>query len=240
MKEFRIVKIEYAKGHEDNPNVFKYKIEQRFGLIFHFWGSPEFAPPHLFVTAQAAYDYVKKIIPRSAVYFSNEVYTSIGSGKTKEQKMCYYLAEAVQIRYSDKEIEKFLDPAVIQRKRDLKRDLLDFIIKIEDRCSPVITDKGEHEDPATAPSEQSVCTLPGYQQRMLKESEDLEEKTAKLSDFINGIRFVGLDSDEQRDMQEQYQGMLIYKNALRHRLIRAGISDKLVPRPEDFGIQPLP
>ena len=63
MKHFRINKIDIGKPNENNPYVLRYKIEQRhtFMFFFHYWSSPEFAPPHMFQTvAQAIYTIIEK------------------------------------------------------------------------------------------------------------------------------------------------------------------------------------
>ena len=44
----------------------------------------------------------------------------------------YYLCEAIQIRYRDAEIEKYVDPKIMAEKRELKRKLLDFVHMLED------------------------------------------------------------------------------------------------------------
>lgn len=46
-------------------------------------------------------------------------------------KLFYYLCEAIQVRYSDKELQKYLDPNVINEKRQLKETLLRFVHKLE-------------------------------------------------------------------------------------------------------------
>lgn len=43
----------------------------------------------------------------------------------------YYLCEAIQIRYRDAEIEKYVDPKIMAEKRELKRKLLDFVHHLE-------------------------------------------------------------------------------------------------------------
>ena len=67
-KVFRISEIECAKQHINNPRIAHYKLEQRFGLIFHFWGSPSFAPPHLFPTDKEAFKCAKEHYPNCVVY----------------------------------------------------------------------------------------------------------------------------------------------------------------------------
>lgn len=67
-KVFRISEMECAKQHRNILNVLHYKLEQRFGLIFHFWGSPSFAPPHLFCTAEEALECAKEHYPNCVVY----------------------------------------------------------------------------------------------------------------------------------------------------------------------------
>lgn len=50
---------------------------------------------------------------------------------TKRDKLFYYLCEAVQVRYSDRELEKYLNPKEIKEKQILRRELLDFIHMLE-------------------------------------------------------------------------------------------------------------
>lgn len=58
---YRIVKMDVPDTLKDNPFVFRYKIEERYNFmgIFHFWGTPEFTPPHMFHDIDEAIDYIK-------------------------------------------------------------------------------------------------------------------------------------------------------------------------------------
>ena len=67
-KVFRISKIAISKANEGNPNIFRYRLEQRFGLLIHFWGSPSFAPPHLFTNYGGAYKCAKEHCPDCDIY----------------------------------------------------------------------------------------------------------------------------------------------------------------------------
>lgn len=67
-KVFRISEMPISKTNEGNPNILRYKLEQRFGLIFHFWGSPSFAPPHLFARVEDALKCAKEHYPNCVVY----------------------------------------------------------------------------------------------------------------------------------------------------------------------------
>jgi hypothetical protein len=58
----------------------------------------------------------------------NEVLDKI----SKRDIRFYYLAEAVQIRYKDQEICKYINPDIIKEKKQLRRQLLDFIHQLED------------------------------------------------------------------------------------------------------------
>ena len=52
---------------------------------------------------------------------------------TYKEKLFYYLCEAVQSRYSDQKIALFVDPKVQEEKRQLRRELLDFVHFLEER-----------------------------------------------------------------------------------------------------------
>ena len=58
---YRIVKMDVLDMLKDNPIVFRYKIEERYSFmgIFHFWGTPEFAPPHMFHDKDEAIECIK-------------------------------------------------------------------------------------------------------------------------------------------------------------------------------------
>lgn len=55
-KLFRVIKMDVSKELEENPLVLRYKIEQRYTILFfiHWWGTPSFAPPHAFATEREA------------------------------------------------------------------------------------------------------------------------------------------------------------------------------------------
>ena len=57
--------------NRDNPNVLRYKLEQRFTILpfVHFWGSPFFAPPHLFTTEDDAYNYLSEMAKKHSFLF---------------------------------------------------------------------------------------------------------------------------------------------------------------------------
>ena len=62
-KHFRIVKEDRVTG------VLPYKIQERYTILFfiHWWGTPTFAPPHLHLTYEDAYDYIKKQCPKAII-----------------------------------------------------------------------------------------------------------------------------------------------------------------------------
>lgn len=49
----------------------------------------------------------------------------------ERDKLFYYLCEAVQVRYCDRELDKYLNPKVRKEKQILRRNLLDFIHMLE-------------------------------------------------------------------------------------------------------------
>lgn len=67
-KVFRVSRMSISKANEGNLFILRYKLEQRYGLILHFWGSPSFAPPHLFRTSEEALKCAKKHYPNCVVY----------------------------------------------------------------------------------------------------------------------------------------------------------------------------
>lgn len=50
----------------------------------------------------------------------------------EEPSLFYYLAEAVQLRYCDTELAKFLNPTIIRDRRELRDTLLAFIHELEE------------------------------------------------------------------------------------------------------------
>lgn len=45
----------------------------------------------------------------------------------EDEKMRYFVTEAVQTRYSDRELAKYLDPKIINEKKQLKQKLFDWL-----------------------------------------------------------------------------------------------------------------
>ena len=74
----RILPLESADMciNSTNPYVKKafhhpwYRIEQRYTLLFfiHWWGTPSFAPPHLFENDCDTMRHIKKHYPNAIVY----------------------------------------------------------------------------------------------------------------------------------------------------------------------------
>lgn len=63
--------------------------------------------------------------------------------------------------------------------------------------------------------------LQPHQQRVVDEFNELKDKTSKLGAFIldNPI-YLNLPSEEQKDMQTQYDAMCTYYDALERRISR--------------------
>ena len=66
-KTFRIVNNDW---HTDCHHPLLYKIEQRYTFLFfiHWWGTPEFAPPHCFEKLSDAIRYIKEQDSNALVY----------------------------------------------------------------------------------------------------------------------------------------------------------------------------
>jgi hypothetical protein len=60
---------------------------------------------------------------------------------------------------------------------------------------------------------------PEYQNRVVMERQELIEKIDKLTDFMKGGVFVGLDEDEQDRLSRQHVIMLEYSNILAERIV---------------------
>lgn len=69
-KVFRIIKNELSKEGAKAFHPLWYRIEQRHTLLFfiHWWGTPSFAPPHLFENDCAAMNHIKEHYPNAIVY----------------------------------------------------------------------------------------------------------------------------------------------------------------------------
>lgn len=68
-KRFRIVNNELSEEGKKAFHPLWYKIEQRHTLLFffHWWGTPEFAPPHYFEQRQEAEEYIRKYHPNAII-----------------------------------------------------------------------------------------------------------------------------------------------------------------------------
>jgi hypothetical protein len=67
-KKFRIVNNEVYCPEAFHP--FWYRIEQRYSILFflHWWGTPEFEPPHNFEFVCDAIRHIKKHFPNAIIY----------------------------------------------------------------------------------------------------------------------------------------------------------------------------
>lgn len=67
---FRIVKRDVSHRLKDNPYVLLYKIEQKFRIfgIPAYWGTPTFAPPHLFHDIDDAVERINKKCKNASKY----------------------------------------------------------------------------------------------------------------------------------------------------------------------------
>lgn len=63
-KTFRIIRKKRVTG------ILPYDIQQRHTVlfVFHFWGSPEFEPPHSFETVNEAYKAIKEHYSNAIIY----------------------------------------------------------------------------------------------------------------------------------------------------------------------------
>lgn len=68
--------------------------------------------------------------------------------------------------------------------------------------------------PKEMPTPDSVDDLPEYQQRVLKERQELDERIDKLTAFMQAPDFQKVDAMERFLMQVQLQGMTTYQTAL--------------------------
>ena len=57
-----------------------------------------------------------------------------------------------------------------------------------------------------------------YQQRVVKEKEELDEKVSKLQAFIGSERFNSVEADEANRMRNQLPVMMDYSNILGERI----------------------
>lgn len=71
-----------------------------------------------------------------------------------------------------------------------------------------------------------------YQERMVAEKSDLDDKIKKLGEFIDGHVFSGLDAEDQTLLRMQRIAMVSYSRILTQRLRRA--------MPDEFGDLPDP
>lgn len=73
-KVFRIIKNKLSEEGEKAPYALRYKIEQRYTLLFfvHWWGTPSFEPEHMFENDCDAMKKIMKHYPNAIVcdYYS--------------------------------------------------------------------------------------------------------------------------------------------------------------------------
>jgi hypothetical protein len=69
-KVFRIIKNELSEEGTKAFHPLWYRIEQRHTVLFfiRWWGTPSFAPPHLFENDCDAMKHIKKHYPNAIVY----------------------------------------------------------------------------------------------------------------------------------------------------------------------------
>lgn len=69
-KVFRIIKNKLSEEGEKAPHALRYKIEQRYTLLFfiHWWGTPSFEPEHMFENDCDAMKKIMKHYPNAIVY----------------------------------------------------------------------------------------------------------------------------------------------------------------------------
>ena len=65
-----------------------------------------------------------------------------------------------------------------------------------------------------------MSALQPHQQRVVDEHRDLDEKAIKLSVFVDGIAFAGLDSVDRALLREQLVVMRQYLYVLKQRIAR--------------------
>jgi hypothetical protein len=58
-----------------------------------------------------------------------------------------------------------------------------------------------------------------YQQRVVNERADLDQKIAALQDFISGERFVNVREAEQERLKKQFNAMREYSRILGERIV---------------------
>ena len=69
--------------------------------------------------------------------------------------------------------------------------------------------------------------MEAFQERMIEEHKELEDRVLKLDKFIHGNeKFKTLDIEEQKDMKRQFMGMLAYLTALERRMKRQGLLEE--------------
>lgn len=69
--------------------------------------------------------------------------------------------------------------------------------------------------------------MEAFQERMIEEHKELEDRVLKLDKFIHGNeKFKTLDIEEQKDMKRQFMGMLAYLTALERRMSRQGLLEE--------------
>ena len=68
-KRFRIVNNELSTEGKKAFHPLWYRIEQRHTLLFffHWWGTPEFRPPHYFEKYQDAERYIREYYPNAII-----------------------------------------------------------------------------------------------------------------------------------------------------------------------------
>ena len=65
--------------------------------------------------------------------------------------------------------------------------------------------------------------MESFKERLINEHKELKERITKLSTFINGTIFPGLEIEEQYDLRTQLIAMLLYCSILERRLKRKNL-----------------
>ena len=65
--------------------------------------------------------------------------------------------------------------------------------------------------------------MESFKERLINEHDELKERISKLSTFINGTIFSGLETEEQYDLRAQLNAMLLYCSILERRMKRKNL-----------------
>ena len=81
--------------------------------------------------------------------------------------------------------------------------------------------------------------MEAFEQRMIVEKQELDEKLMRLVTFINGEKFLLLEGPHRNQLSAQVSAMTMYSNILADRLAALGVDSGLMVAPSGNQVSPI-